>query len=253
MGQQPSGAPWQLVGFVLGTVGWIGAAVAMGLVQWRMWHVSPAEIDSGIAWVGIWRACFYSDQLVSPLLRHMSCQAMGITEDFVPWEIAAAQVLMVAAVLVGAAGKMATASGLKGVYVGGGQAGLALRAGGAFHLLASVCVVIPAGWNLSSVASNRSIAFTPRFRLPPSPRTQEAGAAIYVALFASGLLLVSALLLLGYRNPALHACSKVHPLPLDWSDGTSLISRSSLCTDSFSENSLSSCGVDNQAFQSEDY
>ncbi|XP_062908599.1 claudin-34 [Mobula hypostoma] len=215
MGQRPSGAPWQLVGFVLGTVGWIGASIATGLVQWRVWHVSPADIDSGIAWVGIWRACFYSNQLASPVLRRMSCQAMGVTEDFVPEEIAAAQVLMVAAVLVGAAGKVATASGLKGVYVGGGQVRLALRAGGVFHLLASVCVVIPAGWNLSSVANNRSITFTPRFRLPPSPWTQEAGAAIYMALFASGLLLLSALLLLGYRNPAPQAGSKVHPFSLD--------------------------------------
>ncbi|XP_051870406.1 claudin-34 [Pristis pectinata] len=259
MGQQASGAPWQLVGFVLGAVGWIGASIAMGLIQWRVWHVNPAEIDSGVAWVGIWRACFYGNRLASPPLRRMFCQAMGSGETFVPREIAAAQVLMVAAVLTGAVGKAAAASGLKGVYVGGGQVRLALGAGGCFHLLASICTAIPAGWNLSSVAGNRTIAFPPHFHLPQSPWAQEAGAAIYVALFSSGLLLLAALLLFSYRNPPLLPSGKVHPSSLDLSDGTSLISGasialgSSLRADSFSQYSWSSCGVDNQAFRSEDY
>ncbi|XP_078264716.1 claudin-34 [Rhinoraja longicauda] len=258
MGQQPSGTPVQLVGFVLGAVGWIGAAVAMGLVQWRVWHVRSAEVDSGVAWVGIWRACLCSNRLTSQPLRLMSCQAMGGGEAFVPWEIAAAQPLMGVAVVAGALGKAAAASGLWSIYVDRGWAGLALGAAGCFHLLAGVCAIIPAGWNLSSVTGNRSIAFPPRFGLPRSPQTQEVGAGIYVAIFSSSLLLLAGLLLLSYTCPPLKSNNKVHPSALDPWDRNSLVSGATILTenrlraDSLSEYSLAGCGTDNPAFRSEE-
>ncbi|XP_055500187.1 LOW QUALITY PROTEIN: claudin-34 [Leucoraja erinacea] len=258
MGQRPSGAQIQLLGFVLGAVGWIGAAIAMGLVQWRVWHVRSAEVDSGVAWVGIWRACLCSNRLASPPLRVMSCQAMGAGEAFVPWEIAAAQPLMGTAVVAGALGKAAAVSGLWRVYLGRGCAGLAMRAAGCFHLLAGVCAIIPAGWNLSSVTGSRSITFPPRFGLPSSPQPQEVGAGIYVAIFSSGLLLLAGLLLLSYKTPVFFSNNKVHPSALDPWDRNSLVSGATILTenrlhaDSFSEYSLASCGTDNPAFRTEE-
>uniref|UniRef100_UPI00398E69C4 claudin-34-like n=1 Tax=Pristiophorus japonicus TaxID=55135 RepID=UPI00398E69C4 len=262
MGHRSSGAPLQLVAFVLGAVGWIGAAVAAGLVQWRVWHVSSAEITSGIAWVGIWRACLYSRVLTSPPFQMMFCQRMGAADGFVPPEIAVAQGLMLAAVVSGALGKAATAYGLRNAYFGGewrlGRADHAFMAGGGFHLLACVCVAFPTAWNLNSVVSNRGIAFPPRFHLPGSPREQEAGAAAYVAIFSSVLLLVAGVLLVSYRRPLPFSGAKVHPSTHDLPDSASLVSEGTVPTESClfatgaSEYSLSSYGTDNRAFSSQE-
>lgn len=43
----------QLGALAMGCVGWTLTAVAMGLIQWRVWHVSGRSvISSGVAWVG---------------------------------------------------------------------------------------------------------------------------------------------------------------------------------------------------------
>ncbi|XP_067849549.1 claudin-34 [Heptranchias perlo] len=260
--QSNSVAAPQLVGFVLGVVGWIGSAIAAGLVQWRVWHVRSAAITSGVAWVGIWRVCFFSSALTTPRFRMMSCQRMGALDAFVPLEITVAQGLMLAAVVAGALGKAATVYGLRNVYFGGErplrQIKVALTAGGSLHLLACVCVAIPAAWNLSSVVSNRGIEFPPHFHLPGSPWAQEAGAAVYVAIFSSALLLLAGILLVSYRRPA---GLKVHPSTADaddFSDDISLVSGGTFQTEScslaksLSEHSLSRHGTDNRAFSSED-
>ncbi|XP_067895959.1 claudin-34 [Heterodontus francisci] len=262
MGHPANSIALQLVGFVLGAVGWIGSAIAAGLVQWRVWHVSSAEITSGIAWVGIWRVCFYSHVLTTPPFRLMFCQRLGAVDLFVPPEIVVAQGLMLAAVLSGALGKAATVYGLRNIYFGReqhlGRTELALAAGGSFHLLACVCMAIPAVWNLSSVVSNRGIAFPAWFHLPNSPQSQEVGAAVYVAIFSSALLLLAGIFLMSYRQPPPLSGTKVHPFTDDFSDNSSLVSGGTMQMEScrlaksISEYSLSSYGTDNLAFSSED-
>lgn len=57
----------QLGALWLGCVGWTTTAMALGLIQWRVWVVSDREfISSGVAWVGVWRVCFNSHTLVTP-------------------------------------------------------------------------------------------------------------------------------------------------------------------------------------------
>ncbi|XP_078416721.1 claudin-34 [Cetorhinus maximus] len=257
MGHRANSAALQLVGFVLGAVGWIGSAIATGLVQWRVWHVSLVEVTSGIAWVGIWRVCFYSQALTTPPFRRMSCQRLGALDQFVPPEIVIAQGLLLVAVLSGALGKAATIYGLRNVYFGGErrprQAWLALVVGGGFHLLTCVCVVIPAVWNLSSVVSNQAIAFPPHFHLPSSPQSQELGAAVYIAIFSAALLFLAGVFLVSYSPAAV----KIHP-SADFSDRSSLVFGGSIrmgsrsFAQSVSKCSLSSYGVDNPAFNPED-
>ncbi|XP_041066864.1 claudin-34 [Carcharodon carcharias] len=254
MGHRANSAALQLVGFVLGAVGWIGSVVATGLVQWRVWHMSLVEVTSGIAWVGIWRVCFYSQALTTPPFRRMSCQRLGALDQFVPPEIGIAQGLLLVAVVFGALGKATTIYGLRNVYFGGEQRPrLALVVGGGLHLLACVCVVIPAVWNLSSVVSNQAIAFPPHFHLPGSPQRQELGAAVYIAIFSAALLFLAGVFLVSYGP----ATVKIHP-STDFSDRSSLVSGGSLRMEScsFAKNvsrcSLSSYGVDSPAFDPED-
>ncbi|XP_038658252.1 claudin-34 [Scyliorhinus canicula] len=257
MGHQAKGASLQLVGFVLGTVGWIGSAIAMGLVQWRVWQVSSVEITSGVAWVGIWRVCFYSQVLITPPYQRMSCQRLDALDRFIPFEIVIAQGLLPVAVLIGALGKIANVYGLRNVYFGEEQqprrTWLAFVVGGAFHILACVCVVIPAAWNMRSVVSNQEIIFPPHFHLPGTPQSQVLGVAVYIAIFSSALLFLAGVFLVSYSK-----FSGVHPSAEELPDSSSLVSgytmqsESSLFTKSISKYSLSSDGVDNPTFNSEE-
>eukprot|EP00061_Rhincodon_typus_P007742 g29736.t1 len=212
MGHHSNRVALQLVGLVLGTVGWIGSAIATGLIQWRVWRVSSPEVTSGVTWVGIWRVCFYSRLLTTPPFQGMSCRRLGALDPFVPPEIGVGQGLMLAAMVWGALGKAANVYGLWDVYIGGGcqsrRAGLAFAVGGGFHLLACLCVLVPAAWNLNSVLSNRTIAFPPHYRLPPSAGSQEPGAALSVALFSSTVLFLTAAFLLSHRQSARLSRSK---------------------------------------------
>ncbi|XP_072371629.1 claudin-34-like [Scyliorhinus torazame] len=262
MGHQAKGASLQLVGFVLGAVGWIGSAIAMGLVQWRVWQVSSVEITSGVAWVGIWRVCFYSQVLITPPYQRMSCQRLDAFDRFIPTEIVIAQGLLPVAVLSGALGKIANVYGLRNVYFGEeqqpGRTWLAFAVGGGFHILACVCVVIPAAWNMRSVVSNQGIIFPPHFHLPGTPQSQVLGVAVYIAIFSSALLFLAGVFLVSYRQSAAFSGAKVHPSAEELSDSSSLVpdhsmqSESSLFTKSISKYSLSSDGVDNPTFNSEE-
>jgi len=81
-------AHWQFLGLMTGFLAWILIMAATGLDEWRLWFVDDASVvASGVAWVGIWRACFYSHALEN-------CRAIGFSDPFTPPEIAAAQVLL---------------------------------------------------------------------------------------------------------------------------------------------------------------
>ncbi|KAM8905444.1 LOW QUALITY PROTEIN: uncharacterized protein AB9W97_008584 [Spinachia spinachia] len=91
----------QLCALGLSCVGWTLGAVALGLVQWRVWLVSDSEvITSG----RVWRACFDSHTHVTPGSGVMHCRYIGLTEAFTPPEVAAGQVLMLASLLTGLVG-----------------------------------------------------------------------------------------------------------------------------------------------------
>ena len=91
------------LGLMVGCGGWILTMVTAGLNEWRVWYVSDVTVvTSGLAWVGIWKACFYSHAL--PTLE--VCRSMGVSEGFVPLEISMGQVLVMLAVAVGLAGNV---------------------------------------------------------------------------------------------------------------------------------------------------
>ncbi|KAG7276283.1 hypothetical protein CRUP_015606 [Coryphaenoides rupestris] len=68
----------QFLGLVVGCVAWILIMATAGLNEWRLWYVpdATAVVSSGVAWVGIWRACFYSHTLGRfEVCRHMDAEA----------------------------------------------------------------------------------------------------------------------------------------------------------------------------------
>ncbi|KAM3932861.1 claudin-34 [Leptodactylus fuscus] len=236
----------QLAGFAILTVGWILGSISMGLVQWRVWHVGNTTlITSGIAWIGIWRTCFFSHVLVSQNLETMYCQPFSMTDSFIPREIFVAQGLMIVAVILGAVGKAVCVFGLKNVYQSTSQASVVshwFRAGGILILLSSVSIIIPVAWNMHSVANNFSIPFPSTFDMPSSPEKQEVGAAISVGVVSAILLFTSGIFFLSYRLPK-DLDNRVHPI----SEKDSIYSDSVSTISGYTRNSTNSLSLQNFA------
>ncbi|KAK5873263.1 hypothetical protein PBY51_018320 [Eleginops maclovinus] len=192
-------AHWQFLGLMSGVLAWILIVATTGLNDWRLWFVSDMSVvSSGVAWVGIWRACFYSHAL--PAIEN--CRSIGLSDSFAPAEIPAAQVLMVLALFCGLLGNISAAAAMRMVYFSmkdRRNIRTLFRLAGGLYLLTGSCSSVPLLWNMNSVLTNRTIHFPPDFHLPASPAHQHVGPAIIVGVFASVLTLVSGLLFLCYR------------------------------------------------------
>lgn len=192
-------AHFQFLGLVLGFLAWILIMITAGLNEWRLWQVDNVSvITSGVAWVGIWRACFYSHVL--PQVEN--CWSIGISAPFAPAEIPAAQVLMMLAVISGLAANICGAVAMRLAYFSvknRRNMRLAFTLAGTLYLLTGGMCLVPLLWNMSSVLKNDTIDFPPEFQLPSAPVRQHIGSAIGVGLFASVVILFSGLLFLCYR------------------------------------------------------
>ncbi|GAA6084540.1 claudin-34 [Tachysurus ichikawai] len=192
-------AHWQFFGLVLAVLGLILMIATTGVDDWRVWYVDDVSvITSGTAWVGIWRACFYSSILDSAKF----CRRISITDSFIPPEIAAAQVLSMTAVPVGIAANLIAGYAMRLAYfnIDGGHVRLFFFSAGALYFLTATCSLIPVFWNMNSVLENHTIDFPPEFLLPPAPYKQELGLGITTGIGSSVLLIISGLLFLFYRQ-----------------------------------------------------
>uniref|UniRef100_A0A667XXT2 Claudin 34 n=1 Tax=Myripristis murdjan TaxID=586833 RepID=A0A667XXT2_9TELE len=187
---------WQFLGLVGGVVAWILTMVTAGLNDWRLWYVSDTSvITSGLAWVGIWRACFYSHTLD----QMEFCHTISIGDGFVPVEISVAQVLMVVAMICGLAGSISAALAMRMAYFSvesRDHIRELFLAAGSLYVLTGLSSLVPLLWNMSSVLSNSSIDFPADFFLPAAPTSQQIGAAIGVGIFASVMIIIVGLLFL---------------------------------------------------------
>lgn len=186
-----------------------------GLNEWRLWHVSDVSvITSGVAWVGIWRACFYSHNLPTT----ESCLGMGITDKFVPVEISVAQVLIMVAAIGGLGGNIIATYAMRSVLFAVESRvhiRLVFSAAGVLYLLTGACSLVPLLWNMSSVLTNRTIDFPPEYHMPPAPARQEVGSAIVIGFIASLLVIFCGVLFLCYRYPLQVQESMVQPMRED--------------------------------------
>ncbi|XP_059196748.1 claudin-34 [Centropristis striata] len=189
----------QFLGLVAGILAWILIMVTTGLNEWRLWHVADMSvITSGVAWVGIWKACFFSQALP----RMENCESIGISDTFAPTEIPVAQVMMVLAVICGLAGNIIAAVAMRMVYFSvedRRSIRLVFVLAGTLYVLTGTFCLVPLVWNMSSVLKNSTIDFPPEFHLPAAPVRQQVGSAIGVGIFASILMLFSGLVFLSYR------------------------------------------------------
>ncbi|KAM9319557.1 claudin-34 [Gastrophryne carolinensis] len=253
-------AKLQLSGLAFATVAWILCSIATGLVQWRIWYVTNTTvITSGIAWVGIWRTCFFSHILISPNQRDMYCQEYSVTDSFVPREIFVAQGLMLVAMILGAMGKASSAIGLRHIHHGTSYVSRIpqwFTLSGILNIFTSIIILIPVAWNMHSVASNFSISFPSIYYMPSSPQRQEVGAALCLGIVSAILFFVSGVFFLFYKLPRF-SNNIVYPESLsvsEFSDGFSVTTRDSRSRsfgslNSFGNPTLNSDGIKNEAFE----
>ncbi|XP_067315854.1 claudin-34 [Pseudorasbora parva] len=200
MGYLASSVHMQFGGLVLGFVGWIMMASISGVNDWRIWYVdNRTVITGGLAWVGVWRACFNSHILDSAEI----CKSISLTDSFTPPEIAAAQVLCMAAICTGVVANLVAGYAVRIAILGvdGGHARLAFVMAGSLYWITAACTLVPVIWNMSSVLANLTIDFPPDFYMPSAPVKQEVGPGIGIGIGSVCLLIVSGLLLLCYSYP----------------------------------------------------
>ncbi|CAK6956177.1 claudin-34 [Scomber scombrus] len=189
----------QFLGLMVGFLAWILIMTTNGMNEWRLWYVTDKSvITSGVAWVGIWRVCFYSHTLP----KFENCQWISISDTFVPAEISVAQVLMLLAVICGLAGNISAALAMRIVYFSvedRRNIRLAFVLAGTLYVFTAVLCLVPLGWNMSSVLNNSTIDFPPEFYLPEAPASQQVGTAIGVGMLASIMMLICGLVFLCYQ------------------------------------------------------
>lgn len=193
-------AHWQFFALIMGFLSWIITMATVGLNDWRVWFVdNTTVINSGVAWIGMWRACFYSHVLSEVEF----CQSLSISESFLPVEIKLAQVLMMLAVIIGLMTNMTGAYAMRMVYFSmenRSKIRLVFLLAGTLYLLTGFCSLLPLAWNMNSVLNDRTIVFPPEYQFPAAPIRQKVGSAIGVGIFASILMLLSGLVFLCYRH-----------------------------------------------------
>ncbi|XP_041912817.1 claudin-34 [Alosa sapidissima] len=191
----------QFLGLLLGILGWILIMCSAGINEWRLWYVSDKSvITSGVAWVGVWRACFYSHIMSTAEY----CQALAITDSFLPADIVLAQVLIMMAVVTGIIGNLTAGYGMRKVYFGLGRRraiNLTFWSAGAMYLFTATCSLVPLLMNTVAVLNNDTITFPPEYYFPPAPTSQGIGSGIGLGIGASFLVAFSGLLFLVYRYP----------------------------------------------------
>ncbi|XP_060933410.1 claudin-34 [Limanda limanda] len=189
----------QFLGLTTGFLGWILTMVTVGLNEWRLWHVDDVSvITSGVAWVGIWKVCFYTHVL--PQMEF--CRSISMSDSFLPVEIPVAQVLMVLAVILGLAGSISGGVAMRMVYFtveDRKNIRLVFILTGTLYLFSGSCSLVPLVWNMNSVHINSTIDFPPEYHLPVVPVRQQIGIAIGVGIFSSILMFISGLLFLSYK------------------------------------------------------
>lgn len=191
----------QLAALWVAGVGWTLIAVALGLIEWRVWVVDSRVISSGVVWVGIWRACFNSHVEVTPGFRVTHCSYIDAAEAFTPPEITAAQVLMLLSVLVGLCGNASGIYSMRNVYFGVEKGSVWFIATGTLCLLAAVMSFVPLLWNLAAVVTNQTIDFPPDFKLPPAPASQNVGCGISVGMVGAALMVIAGMVFCKYKVP----------------------------------------------------
>ncbi|XP_054571452.1 claudin-34-like [Eptesicus fuscus] len=193
----------QAASLTINILGWILTVVCMGQANWRVWYIesSPAP-PWGLAYVGMWKVCTYQPDSLQT--RPIACHRYTYRDTYLPMDIRFAQNLLLAASLLGLLGNWLIIMGLRRVYAGQLQKDTTCNlflisrilsiVAGSFIFIAVLC-------NYHAVKNEEGIHFPPSFHIPFSPERQEIGSAVYLAVPAACLMLLSGLFTISFQLP----------------------------------------------------
>ncbi|XP_054571427.1 claudin-34-like [Eptesicus fuscus] len=184
-------------------LGWLLTMVCMGQANWRVWYMeSSPKPPWGLAYVGMWKVCTYQPD--SPQTRPIACHRYTYRDTYLPMDIRISQNFLLASSLLGLLGKWLMVMGLRRVYAGQLQKDTTCNlflvsrilsiVAGSFIFIAVLC-------NYYTVKNEEGIHFPPSFHIPFRPERQDIGSAVYLAIVAGFLMLLSGLFTISFQLP----------------------------------------------------
>ncbi|XP_043573455.1 claudin-6-like [Chiloscyllium plagiosum] len=173
-------AGFQVVGFVVGLVGWFMACVAMAIPQWKIRNLGGSTIltvEEG--WVGIWMSCINDSGGL------LSCDVYDSLLAL-PSDLQAARALMCLAVALGIFAAVVSCGGLKCTKFARAEERLKASltvTGGILFIVAGICVLIPVSWTAANIVAD---FYNP---LVPTSMKTDLGDALFLG-WGSAFVLV---------------------------------------------------------------
>ncbi|XP_076158581.1 claudin-like protein ZF-A9 [Alosa pseudoharengus] len=170
----------QMLGVVLGLVGWIGAIVSCALPLWRVTaFIGSNIVTAQIMWEGLWMSC------VVQSTGQMQCKVYD-SMLALPQELQASRAILVIGLLLSAIALLASLVGGRCTTClaeGSGKARVATAAG-ALLVIGGLLCLIPPSWSAHRVISD---FYSP---LVVQGQKRELGAALFLCWGAAALLLI---------------------------------------------------------------
>ncbi|KAF5897236.1 claudin-like protein ZF-A9 [Clarias magur] len=170
----------QMLGTMLGVLGWLGTIVACALPQWRVTaFIGSNIVTAQIVWEGLWMTC------VVQSTGQMQCKVYD-SMLALPIDLQASRAILVIAPLVALLAILASVAGgecTNCLEQGTAKARVATAAG-VFFLIAGVLSLVPPSWTANAVISD---FYNP---LVAQAQKMELGASIFICWAAAALLVI---------------------------------------------------------------
>ncbi|RVE65274.1 hypothetical protein OJAV_G00133670 [Oryzias javanicus] len=175
----------QMLGFVLGIIGFMGTILVCALPMWKVTAFIGANIVTAqIIWEGLWMNC------VMQSTGQMQCKIYDSLLAL-PQDLQAARALVVIAIIVAVMGVILAVAGGKCTNFISEERGKArvVIAAGVFFICAGVLVLIPVCWSANTIIRD---FYNP---IMTNAQRRELGAALYVGWGTAALLILGGALL----------------------------------------------------------
>uniref|UniRef100_UPI00398E4663 claudin-3-like n=1 Tax=Pristiophorus japonicus TaxID=55135 RepID=UPI00398E4663 len=175
----------EILGVVLGVIGWLGALLTCALPMWRVTaFIGNNIVVAQIIWEGLWMNCIVQST------GQMQCKVydslLALSQD-----LQASRALTVIAIVMGVLGILISIVGAKCTNCVEDEATKAkiMIVAGIIFILAGLMTLIPVSWSANTIIRD---FYNP---LVTDAQRRELGASLYIGWGTSGLLLLGGSLL----------------------------------------------------------
>ncbi|KAJ7996103.1 hypothetical protein DPEC_G00233600 [Dallia pectoralis] len=174
----------QMLGSVLGIIGWMGTIIVCALPMWKVTAFIGANITTAMfIWEGLWMNC------VNKSTGQMQCRVYD-SLLVLPQDLQAARALVVVAIIAGLFAILLGVVGGKCInFIDENSKAKVAVASGVVFIITALLVLVPVCWSANTIIRD--------FYNPLLIETQrrELGASLYIGWGAAGLMLLGGALL----------------------------------------------------------